>query len=319
MKQKYILENYDTILKEIKNPKIIFSNNLTPFLENCTAESFLIYQVDFIKKNGETTYIVKKPIHNLHPKAKEINFKEVDTLFEFDQFLPKVLKELDLEENIVNLHWSWKNENNTLYILVKCEIKDLSQENRFFLYCYHTLKNENDKIKKINKETIFNLKSRERVEQYIHKKQYALENLANQLIKDINPINSSDIYKYSSNYDKIDCLKVTYIYLEKLLRFIEKEYHNYLNVNIQIPYRSILVKEFEITDKLNFVKSKLLQSNIDEQLLKLAYEPLLKISTIKIQEKLTYYDFNYSSEFIIELNFKMKLFSDEISETEIKA
>jgi hypothetical protein len=51
MKQKYILENYYTILKEIKKPKIIFSNDLTPFLENCTSESFLIYQVDFIKQN----------------------------------------------------------------------------------------------------------------------------------------------------------------------------------------------------------------------------------------------------------------------------
>jgi hypothetical protein len=50
MKPKYILENYDRILKEIKNPKIIFSNDLTPFLENFTSESFLIYQIDFIKK-----------------------------------------------------------------------------------------------------------------------------------------------------------------------------------------------------------------------------------------------------------------------------
>ena len=53
MKQKYILENYDRILKEIKNPKIIFSNDLIPFLEKFTSESYLIYQIDFIKKNGK--------------------------------------------------------------------------------------------------------------------------------------------------------------------------------------------------------------------------------------------------------------------------
>nr|WP_315202032.1 hypothetical protein [uncultured Flavobacterium sp.] len=123
----------------------------------------------------------------------------------------------------------------------ECEIEDLSQEKRFFLYCYHSLKNENSKI---------------------------------------NPINSSDLYQFSNNYDKIDCLKITYIYLEKLLRFIEKEYRNYLNENIQIPYRSTLVKEFEITNKLKEVKSRLLESNINDQLLKMAYEPLLKITTI---------------------------------------
>ena len=60
MKPKYILENYDRILKEIKNPKIIFSNDLIPFLENFASESFLIYQVDFIKQDSITKYVVKK-------------------------------------------------------------------------------------------------------------------------------------------------------------------------------------------------------------------------------------------------------------------
>lgn len=308
MKHKYILETYDRILKEIKNPKIIFGNDLTPFLENNTVESYLIHQVDFIKQNGKTNYTIKKPIHNLHPKAVELNFKEIDNSSEFDEFIPAILKELDVSKNKINFRWSTKNESNTLYVIKECEIEDLSQEKRFFLYCYHSLKNENEKIKKINKERVFQFKSKQRIEHYIHKKQYALESLAHRLIKEINPVHSSDIYQFSHNYDKIDCLKITYIYLEKLLRFIEKEYRNYLNVNIQVPYRSVLVKEFEITDKLKEVKSRLLESNINDQLLKLAYEPLLKIATINIQEKLTYYEFNYCSEFILllyqEINFE---------------
>lgn len=313
MKPKYILENYDRILKEIKNPKIIFSNDLTPFLENFASESFLIYQVDFIKQNNTAKYIVKKPIHNLHPKAIKLNFKEVYVPKEFESFIPKILDELNIPENPTSLRWCSKNEN-TLYLLQECEIEDLSQENRFFLYCYHSLKNENYKIKKINKERVFKLKSKTRIEQYIHRKQYVLENLAHRLVKEINPINSSDLYQFSYNYNKIDCLKITYIYLEKLLRFIEKEYRNYLNVNIQIPNRSTLVKEFEITNKLKEVKSKLLGININNQLLKLAYEPLLKIATINIQEKLTYYEFNYCSEFITAL-YKQINFADMSEET----
>lgn len=313
MKPKYILENYDRILKEIKNPKIIFSNDLIPFLENFASESFLIYQVDFIKQDSTTKYVVKKPIHNLHPKVTKLNFKEVDVTKEFELFIPKILEELNILENQISLRWCSKNEN-TLYLLQECEIEDLSQENRFFLYCYHSLKNENQKIKKINKERVFKLKSKERIEQYIHRKQYVLENLAHRLVKEINPINSSELYQFSNNYDKIDCLKITYIYLEKLLRFIEKEYRNYLNVNIQIPNRSTLVKEFEITNKLKEVKSRLLVSNINNQLLKLAYEPLLKIATINIQEKLTYYEFNYCSEFIKAL-YKQINFADISDET----
>jgi hypothetical protein len=274
----------------------------------------LIYKVDFLKQNGEINYTIKKPIHNLHPKVAEMDYIDCEPIIEFEKYIPEILNELEINQLDVNIRWRSKNENNSLYVLEEIEISNLSNEHRFFLYCYHSLKNENDKIKKINKETIFNFKSKERVEQYIHKKQYALENIANRLIKDINPANSSNIYRFSTNYDKIDCLKIAYIYLEKLLRFIEKEFKNYLNVNIQIPYRSILVKEFEITDKLKELKSRLLGSNINDQLLKLAYEPLLKISTINIQEKLTYYDFNYCSDFISVLHHQID-FENSTEET----
>ncbi|WP_348825520.1 hypothetical protein [Flavobacterium aestuarii] len=313
MKPKYILENYDRILKEIKNPKIIFSNDLMPFLENFTFKSFLIYQIDFIKHYTITKYIVKKPIHNLHPKIAKLNFRKANITSEFEPFIPKIVKELNIPEDQVSLRYCSKNKN-TLYLLQKCEIEDLSQEKRFFLYCYHSLKNENQKIKKLNKERVYKLKSRERIEQHIHRKQYALENLANRLIKEINPQNSSDLYQFSNNYDKIDCLKITYIYLEKLLRFIEKEYRNYLNLNIKIPNRSALVKEFEITKKFKKVKLQLLGSDINNNLLKLAYEPLQKIATKNIQEKLTYYEFNYCSGFIMTF-YKQINFSDMSEET----
>lgn len=315
MKQKYILENYDRILKEIKNPKIIFSNDLTPFLEKFTSESFLIHQIDFIKQTSKTKYIIKKPIHNLHPKVTKLNLQEVDIPEEFKLFIPKILQELNSPENEIKLCYCSKNEN-TYYILQHYKIEDLPQEQQFFLYCYHSLRNENDEIKKTNKERVFKLKSREKIEQYIHRKQYALENLAHRLIKEINPENSSDLYQFSSDYTKIDCLKITYIYLEKLLRFIEKEYRNYLNVNVQIPYRTTLMKEFEIIKKLKELKLTLLKNNINNEILKLVYEPLLKITTITIQEKLTYYEFNYCSEFILVLHKQINFIN--ISEETIK-
>ena len=53
MRKKYILETYDQILQEIKNPKLVFDNDFVGFLENCSDESFLIYKINFIKQNGE--------------------------------------------------------------------------------------------------------------------------------------------------------------------------------------------------------------------------------------------------------------------------
>ena len=89
MKQKYILETYDQILKEIKNPKLVFDNDFVAFLENCSDESFLIYKVDFVKQNGEINYTIKKPIHNLHPKVAEMDCIECEPILEFEDFIPR--------------------------------------------------------------------------------------------------------------------------------------------------------------------------------------------------------------------------------------
>lgn len=301
MKAKYILENYDRIVKEIKNPKIIFSNDLAPFLKKFDSKSYLIHQIDFSLSNNEMNYTVKKPIHNLHPRVGKLKFKAAEPISEFEQYIPTIVKELNISSNQTSWRWCAKNEN-TLYLVQDCEIEYLTQEQRFFLYCYHTLKKENHKVKNTNKEIIFKFNSKIKSEQYIHQKQYALENLAQRLIKEINPENVSNLYQFSDDYDKTDCLKITYIYIQKLQRFIEKEYKNYLNVNGHIPYRSTFVKEFKISKKLNEVKSVLLKSNINDQILKLVYEPLLKIETINIQEKLTYYEFNYCTKIIKELH-----------------
>lgn len=301
MKAKYILENYDRIVKEIKNPKIIFSNDLAPFLEKFASKSYLIHQVDFSFLNNEMKYDAKKPIHSLHPRVAKLKFKVTESISELEQYIPTLVNELNISSNQTSWSWCAKNEN-TVYLFQDCEIEDLTQEQRFFLYCYHKLKKENYKIKKIDKERIFKLNSKIKSEEFIHHKQYALENLAQRLVKEINPEKVSKLYQFSDDYDKTDCLKITYIYVQKLQRFIEKEYKNYLNVNGPIPYGSIFAKEFEISKKLDEVKSILLKSNIDPEILKLVYEPLLKIETLNIPGKLTYIEFNYCTKITKELH-----------------
>ena len=154
----------------------------------------------------------------------------------------------------------------------------------FFLYCYQTVKNENDKIKKNHKQKFFHLKSKSDLELYIHRKQKALENLSLALINEITPLDPKEIYCFSPNYNKIDCLKIIYIYIEKLLIFIEKEFKNYLDDKIKVPFRTKLVLEKEIDDKLKYVKTRLLESKINKELLKLVYLPILKIATINYQK-----------------------------------
>lgn len=308
MKKKYILETYDKIIKEIKNPKLTLQNEYVEFLKTCSNNSFLIYKIDFVKENGEIRYKINKTLHNFHPKSENHKIQDCLPTVEQTKLIPKILSDIKCKSKEVNLRWHSQNGHDILYVMKQSGFSDLSEELIFFLYCFQTLKKENERIKSLNKETIFNFKSKEKVEQYIYKKQYALENLATKLIKEINPSSTLDLYKYSGDYTQKDCLKVTYIYLEKLIRFIEKEYASYLNENIQIPYRTILFKEYEMKPIVDFVKDSLLDLNINKKLLQIIYAPILKLSTINIQAKMSYQEFNYCIEITKELN---RIFQNE--------
>ena len=99
MKQKYILETYDQILKEIKNPRLLFENDFVAFLENCSNESYLIYKVNFVKQNGEINFNIKNPIHNLHPKVSETDCTECDAVIEFEKYIPEIINNLLIVRN----------------------------------------------------------------------------------------------------------------------------------------------------------------------------------------------------------------------------
>jgi len=179
------------------------------------------------------------------------------------------------------------------------------------------LKEENQNIKLAIKEKVFKLKSTLKIEHYIHKNQLAMETLLNHLIKQINPETNNELYQYSNEYNKIDCLKSIYYNLEKLLLFIEKEYNEYLNVNIMVPQRTVLMNEYAIKPKLDFVRDSLLAKEINQDLLKILFEPILLLSTINLQNKITYYQFNYATEYIIELSQLLNEKQNEIDDFEV--
>jgi hypothetical protein len=176
---------------------------------------------------------------------------------------------------------------------------------------------ENQNIKLAIKEKVFKLKSTIKIEHYIHKNQLAMESQLNNLIKQINPETNDELYQFSDEYNKIDCLKTIYSNLEKLLLFIEKEYNNYLNVNIMVPHRTVLMNEYEIKPKLDFVRDSLLAKVVNSDLLKILFEPILLLSTINIQNKITYYQFNYAKEYVLELSQLLIENSNEVNDSDI--
>ena len=298
MKQNYTLEVYDSLFNEIKHSRKNNQKEIISFLKLCSDESHHIYEVNFFKADGVVNYVIKDKIHNLHHKAPDYNPTNCSINSEFEEFIPKILQDLNIQNANTTICWSSFHENNTLIIREQCPIDDITPENLFFLFCCQKLKQENNKIIKINKERVFSLKSKGKIEHFIQRKQQALENLSHRVIRDINPAVAIEIYDFSSKYNKIDCLKVVYIYLEKLLQFIEIEYLKYLDIEIQVPFKTLLIKEIKIENKINFLKTRLLDINLDNQLLQIACQPLLKITTLNINQQITYNEFNYYSNYI---------------------
>jgi hypothetical protein len=101
-------------------------------------------------------------------------------------------------------------------------------------------------------------------------------------------------------------LKITFACLEKLIRFIEKEYAQFLNVNINVINRSTLLYTYGVKSKIKHIDNKLILAEINEKLKIIAVEPLIKIASDNINEKLTYKEFNYCLEYINELHKYVK-------------
>ena len=301
MKIAYLLDCYDVLVRQVKSNTTISNKVILNELVKKEENSFRIYKVSIVKRDGTETVKVSFPRHSFHPEIQPLELKTIFQFTEFAEYIPRLKNLIEFTGETI-LFAADKQRRNTFYVYEKCSVGELNQKERFFLYCNQLLLEENQIIKLAIKEKVFKLKSNIKIEHYIHKNQLAMESLLNSLIKQINPETNNELYQYSNEFNKIDCLKCIYGNLEKLLLFIEKEYNEYLNVNIMVPQRTMLMNEYAIRPKLDFVRDSLLAKEVNKELLKILFEPIVLLSTINIQNKITYYQFNYATEYILELS-----------------
>lgn len=301
MKIAYLLESYDVLLRQVKSNTTVSNKVILNELVKKEDDSYRIYKVTIIKREGNETIKISKPKHSFHPEIQSLELKTLFQFNEFENYIPRLKNLIEFTGETILFAGDPQNEN-IFYVYEKCSISELNPKERFFLYFYQVLKEENQNIKLAIKEKVFNFKSKIKIEHYIHKNQLAMETQLNNLIKQINPESNNELYQFSNQYDKSDCLKSIYFNLEKLLLFTEKEYNEFLNVNIMVPQRTVLMNEYAIKPKLDFVRDSLLAKEMNQELLKILFEPILLLSTINIQNQITYYQFNYATEYVFELS-----------------
>lgn len=316
MKVAYLLDCYDVLLRQVKSNAVVSNKVILNELVKKEDDSYRIYKVTIIKREGTETVKVSNPKHSFHPEVQRLELKTLYQFKVFEDYIPKLKNLIEFTGETI-LFAAHQQRQNTFYVYEKCTVSEVNSKERFFLYCNQLLLEENQNIKLAIKENVFKLKSNLKIEHYIHKNQLAMETQLNNLIKQINPETNNELYQYSNQYTKIDCLKSIYYNLEKLLLFIEMEYNEYLNVNIMVPQRTVLMNEYAIKPKLDFVRDSLLAKEINQDLLKILFEPILLLSTINLQNKITYYQFNYATEYVLQLSQYLSDNPNQMADSEI--
>lgn len=300
MKISYLLECYDVVFRQTISPTNISNKSILEELSSNEKNSYRIFEIEIKKNKSNDNLKICQIINSLHPKVQELELKSIFHFNEFVEYIPilKSIIEFTGENIFIAKHLECPNK---FYVYEKCSINEIPVIQRNLLYTHQVLKNENLNIKRAIKEQVFNYKSNVKIEHFIHKIQLALECQLHLLIKHIEPKTKKELYEYSNNFDKIDCLKCQFSHLEKLLIFLEREYIDYLNDKSMVPYRTVLIDEVEIASKIEYVRNSLLSMVIEKELLQIIFEPLLNLTNLHAHEKISYYQYNYSKKYVIDI------------------
>lgn len=229
-----------------------------------------------------------------------------------------ILKTLALDpKKIRNVIFQQLPSSTVLQITIAVDWNELSPKELKYFYYSNLLDDEVYRIKDNIRKEIFSIKSTEKTEHYIHKLQQCLVTLCFKLIKLLNVKEQNAIYAPSVSFTDTDILNLTYIALEKLLRFFEKNYLNFINQNINIPYRSALLQQYDIDQKLHFVKARLLNSNLNPALLKIIYIPFLKLSAITLEERMSYKELIYLNTYLHAFYEDIKANKEPLNESHV--
>jgi hypothetical protein len=300
MKISYLLECYDVIFRQTISPITISNKTIFEELSIIEKNSYRVFEIDINKNKSSDNLKIHQTIHSLHPKVQELELKSIFHFNEFMEYIPelKSIIEFTGETIFIAKHPICPNK---FYVYEKCSLSEIPPIERNLLYTHQVLKKENLNIKRAIKEQVFKYKSTLKIEHFIHKIQLALESQLHLVIKHIEPKTKKELYEYSNNFDKTDCLKCQFSHLERLLVFLEREYIDYLNDKSMVPYRTVLINEVEIASKVEYVRNSLLSMVIEKELLQIIFDPLLNLTNLHAHEKISYYQYNYSKKYAMDI------------------
>lgn len=180
---------------------------------------------------------------------------------------------------------------------VLLSLETLSDNQLISLYHQHIINSESERIGQAINDNVFQCSDENELRHFIHKKQNIISHLCFQYHRQVIEV------KTVIDQPEIKQLKQTaYEVLLSLMELIETQYFNYININIEIPYRNVMLNDNIDKDRLKKVKETLLKMPLDKSLLKAIYNPLVRLSAFTHVDKITYREFLYYVFFVNELH-----------------
>lgn len=271
----------------------------------------------FKKEKDRTVFQDKIILFCLHPSAKKyINdqlhlFQET----EVNQIEQRIFSDLQIEPNSVKRVLHQKQlKKMSIGLVQNPEWQNLCSSNlKYYFYC-GVLKQEKDKLIEKIKTKIHQTNTKEEIEQYIHKHQQSLIALC---VKVLNQSNFEKKYSgcmIRETYTDQDILNLIFHYLEKILRFIESNYLKYIDKNVTVPYKSKLIEEYELDRKSDFVKSLILEADLNSEFRSIILSPLFRLNQFSFKDRISYQELIYYNTYITEFYNNLKI-DQEISES----
>ena len=318
MRPKYLLKTYDKLIQELKNANDFKKESIVKSIKSRTSESYLCYKIHTIKTKNNLQYKVDAPIHNLHPFAPILEQNFQLTTQEWETEKESFRNRLGIPFSDLKYVYSSNKKDKYFYVTADIALEALPTDYLLFLYISITVKKENQLIIKNVKRQTFHIKSTKLVEQFIFKVQTAIESIKQRLIKEINPAKFNEVYKISKSISKCDGYKSLFINLDKISRFIEKDYSKFLSSEAYMSYQTINSDEKNIVSKINTLLEVLASSKISPDLIKIINNGLIKISNPNIEDNVTVSQFHFLSKFITVTYNELLSQNKEITQTQLE-
>lgn len=172
-------------------------------------------------------------------------------------------------------------------------------------------KNEISNIQKKIRKQVFDAATSDEIAQIVQCNYQRFLSLSFRTLKSIGNIKDFDLCNNAENFFS----QLTFNEIENILQFLECEYFDYIDKSFTIPYQSSLYDKKITQNQIATLEQYLQNIGLPSKLLLVILEPLTLLSSINLQNRISYqqldYCLNYLNEWSKNIQNKSKLLTEE--------